>query len=212
MHNVSLSCTRSILINYKSRLETSSRHYRARSMLALRASLSLFCLSFVSRCEGEKLIYRSGASTYFTLLSQASLIVVLSDSLFSREQDYREERPDFNSTSPKERREGRIKKEKKRKKRCRRVPGLMHGLSHIPTGSIYPQRINRTPSLLEIRSRSTSSILFPRMISIRSWPQPRSVSYPLRHGVVGGVRARVHNSVPRIMRTRRARRFTGSHG
>lgn len=117
MHNVSLSRTRSILINYKSRLETSSRHYRARSMLALRASLSLFCLSFVSRCEGGKLIYRSGASTYFTLLSQASLIVVLSDSLFSREQDYREERPDFNSTSPKERREGRIKKEKKKKKK-----------------------------------------------------------------------------------------------
>lgn len=51
---VHFTTARSILINYKSLLETSWRHYR--SMLPLRTFV------FLSRCEGGKLIYRLDSS------------------------------------------------------------------------------------------------------------------------------------------------------
>lgn len=75
---VHFTTARSILINYKSLLETSWRHYR--SMLPLRTFV------FLSRCEGGKLIYRLELSRalYALLSARISLrspIVALSSIL-----------------------------------------------------------------------------------------------------------------------------------
>lgn len=148
---------RSILINYKSLLETSWRHYR--SMLPLRTFV------FLSRCEGGKLIYRLDSSyrARFMLFSRLvsryvrPLLPSPRFSLFTVPARI----PFFSSTSisQKEDREKRREEKKKVSSRVNARP-----VSHPQARYIAPDK----PSLLEIRSRSTSSILFPRMISIRS--------------------------------------------
>lgn len=129
---VHFTTARSILINYKSLLETSWRHYR--SMLPLRTFV------FLSRCEGGKLIYRLDFIARALCSSLGSYLVTfahccpLLDSLFTVPARI----PFFSSTSisQKEDRE----KRREEKKRCR--PGLTHGLSRIPRLDISHQ-INR---------------------------------------------------------------------
>lgn len=131
---VHFTTARSILINYKSLLETSWRHYR--SMLPLRTFV------FLSRCEGGKLIYRLDSSyrARFMLFSRLvsryvrPLLPSPRFSLFTVPARI----PFFSSTSisQKEDRE----KRREEKKRCR--PGLTHGLSRIPRLDISHQ-INR---------------------------------------------------------------------
>lgn len=149
---------RSILINYKSLLETSWRHYR--SMLPLRTFV------FLSRCEGGKLIYRLDFIARALCSSLGSYLVTfahccpLLDSLFSRFPrgfPFLARRP-----FPKRKTEKREKRREEKKKVSSRVNA--RPVSHPQARYIAPDK----PSLLEIRSRSTSSILFPRMISIRS--------------------------------------------
>lgn len=148
---------RSILINYKSLLETSWRHYR--SMLPLRTFV------FLSRCEGGKLIYRLDFIARALCSSLGSYLVTfahccpLLDSLFTVPARI----PFFSSTSISQKENREKRKEKGRKKK---VSSRVNArpVSHPQARYIAPDK----PSLLEIRSRSTSSILFPRMISIRS--------------------------------------------
>lgn len=152
---VHFTTARSILINYKSLLETNWRHYR--SMLPLRTFV------FLSRCEGGKLIYRLDFIARALCSSLGSYLVTfahccpLLDSLFSRFPrgfPFLARRP-----FPKRKTEKREGKKKKVSSRVNARP-----VSHPQARYIAPDK----PSLLEIRSRSTSSILFPRMISIRS--------------------------------------------
>lgn len=132
---VHFTTARSILINYKSLLETSWRHYR--SMLPLRTFV------FLSRCEGGKLIYRLDFIARALCSSLGSYLVTfahccpLLDSLFSRFPrgfPFLARRP-----FPKRKTEKREKR-REEKKRCR--PGLTHGLSRIPRLDISHQ-INR---------------------------------------------------------------------
>lgn len=156
---VHFTTARSILINYKSLLETSWRHYR--SMLPLRTFV------FLSRCEGGKLIYRLDSSyrARFMLFSRLvsryvrPLLPSPRFSLFTVPARI----PFFSSTSISQKENREKRKEKGRKKK---VSSRVNArpVSHPQARYIAPDK----PSLLEIRSRSTSSILFPRMISIRS--------------------------------------------